>query len=56
MNVSWTNGDGAKRVVIINTSNSFTNPTDGSDPSANTVYGSGEQVVYNGSSNTVTVT
>jgi len=57
MNVNWTNGDGAKRVVIINTSNSFTDPTDGSDPSANSVYGgSGEQVVYNGSANTFTVT
>lgn len=57
MTVSWTNGNGSKRVVIINTSNSFTNPTNGADPSANTVYsGSGEQVVYNNSSNTVTVT
>lgn len=57
MKVDWTNGDGAKRVVIMNTSNSFTNPADGTDPTANTVYsGSGEQVVYNNNSNTVTVT
>ncbi|MCK9203269.1 MAG: T9SS type A sorting domain-containing protein [Bacteroidales bacterium] len=53
---SWTNGDGSKRIVIMNTSNSFTDPTDGTDPSANPVYGgSGEQVVYNNSSNTVTI-
>jgi hypothetical protein len=57
MNTSWTNGDGAKRIVIMNTSNSFTNPTDGTDPTSNTTYsGSGEQVVYNGSSNSVAVT
>jgi len=57
MDASWTVGDGAKRIVIINTSNSFTNPTDGTDPTPNTVYaGSGEQVVYNNNSNTVTVT
>ncbi len=57
MTTSWTNGDGAKRVVIMNTTNSFTNPVDGTDPSANPVYGgSGEQVVYNNSGNTVSVT
>lgn len=54
---SWTNGDGAKRVVKMNTSNSFTDPTDGTDPTANTVYGgSGEQVVYNGTGTSVAVT
>ncbi|MDY0151749.1 MAG: FlgD immunoglobulin-like domain containing protein [Candidatus Cloacimonas sp.] len=57
MTVNWTNGNGAKRIVIMNTSNSFTNPTDATDPTANTVYGgSGQQVVYNNSSNTVPVT
>lgn len=57
MTASWTNGDGAKRVVIMNTSNSFTDPTDGTDPTANTTYsGSGEQVVYNGSGNSVAIT
>ncbi len=56
MTVSWTNGDGTNRVVKINTSNSFTAPIDGTDPVANSTYGgSGEQVVYNGSSNSVTV-
>jgi hypothetical protein len=57
MTATWTNGDGAKRVVIMNTTNSFTNPTDGTDPVANTVYGgSGQQVVYNNNGNSVSVT
>lgn len=51
--VSWTNGTGAKRVVKINTENSFTPPADGTDPPANTVYGGGEQVIYNGTGNTI---
>jgi len=57
MTATWTNGDGAKRIVIMNTTNTFTNPTDGTDPVANTVYGgSGQQVVYNNNSNTVSIT
>lgn len=49
MNLSWTNGSGDGRVVIMNTTNSFTAPTSGSNPTANTVYsGAGEQVVFNG--------
>lgn len=56
MDVNWSSGNGEKRIVIINTSNSFTNPTDGTDPSDNAVYGgSGEQVVYNNSGSSVTV-
>ena len=48
MAVSWTPGNGEKRVVKVNTSNSFTDPADGTDPPANAVYaGNGEQVVYN---------
>ena len=54
MNVSWTSGNGGNRVVKINTTNTFTAPADGSNPTANTVYGgSGEQVIYNGSGSTV---
>jgi hypothetical protein len=54
MDVAWTNGNGAKRVVKINTVNSFTAPANGTDPTANPVYGgSGQQVVYNGSDNTI---
>jgi len=57
MTANWTNGDGAKRIVILNTSNSFTSPVDGTDPVANAVYGgSGEQVIFNNSGNSVTVT
>ena len=57
MTANWTNGNGAKRVVIMNTTNSFTNPVDGTDPSANTTYsGVGEQVVYNNSASSVSVT
>lgn len=57
MTAGWTNGNGAKRVVIMNTSESFTTPTDGIDPIANAAYsGSGEQVVYNGSENSISVT
>lgn len=49
LSLNWTNGNGAGRVIIMNTSNSFTAPTNGSDPGANTTYsGSGEQVVFNG--------
>lgn len=49
MDVNWTNGDGEGRVVIMNTSDSFTTPTDGDNPTANTVYsGSGQQVIFNG--------
>ncbi len=56
MDVSWTSGNGTKRIVIINKTNNFTNPTDGTDPTANAVYGgSGEQVVYNNNGNSFTV-
>lgn len=47
--LEWTPGNGARRVVKINNTNSFSAPADGSNPSANTVYsGSGEQVIFNG--------
>ncbi|NLK49726.1 MAG: ribonuclease, partial [Candidatus Cloacimonetes bacterium] len=50
MSLEWTPGNGARRIVKINTVNSFTTPADGSDPSANPVYGgSGEQVIFKGS-------
>lgn len=53
--ISWTSGNGANRIALINTSNSFS-AYDGLDPLADANYsGSGEQVVYNGSGNTVTV-
>ncbi len=41
-------------LVLMNTTNNFTNPSNGVLPSANTVYaGSGEQVVYVGTSSTI---
>ena len=52
LDLNWTNGNGDGRIVIMNTANSFTTPTNGSNPTANTVYaGTGEQVVYNGTGN-----
>ena len=55
--VNWSNGNGTRRVVKINTINQFTPPANGTDPTANSVYsGSGEQVIYNGNGNSVTVT
>ncbi len=55
--VKWDAGNGSKRVIKINTSNSFTAPSNGSDPTASTSYnGNGEKVIYNGSGNSVTVT
>ncbi len=57
MTASYIPGDGTKRIVKVNTTNSFTNPADGTDPVANSVYaGSGEQVIYNNTGNSVSVT
>ncbi len=57
MDVNWTNGNGAGRVVYMNTSNTFTAPTDGSNPTANLVYGGGQQCIFNGTgSGPITVT
>jgi hypothetical protein len=56
MIVNWTNGNGSKRIVKMNTSNSFINPVNGIDPIASSIYSSGEQVVFNGSGNNVTIT
>ncbi len=57
LNISFTNGNGSGRIVCINTTNSFTDPVNGTDPPANSFYSlSGQQVVYNGSSSSVNVT
>ncbi|HMG17031.1 MAG TPA: fibronectin type III domain-containing protein, partial [Saprospiraceae bacterium] len=57
MTVNWTNGNGGSRIVKINKSNSFTNPVNGVSPTANSAYsGSGEQVIYNNSGSSITVT
>ncbi|MBK8515990.1 MAG: hypothetical protein IPL55_06785 [Saprospiraceae bacterium] len=55
--VSWTIGNGKRSLVKINTSNTFTPPANGTDPVADNNYlGTGEQVVYNGTGNSVTIT
>ena len=57
LTASWTNGNGGKRIVIMNSTNTFTDPTNGVEPTANALYnGSGQQVVYNGTGNTVNIT
>lgn len=58
----WTNGNGANRIVVMSTSAISGTPTDEVAYTANSVFGSGstiaagEFVVYNGSSNSTTVT
>ena len=48
MDVNWTNGNGAGRVVVMNTVDTFVAPVDGDNPTVNTTYsGSGQQVIYN---------
>ncbi|TDP58401.1 MopE-related protein, partial [Flavobacterium dankookense] len=56
--LSWTNGSGNNRSVFVNAANTFVDPIDGTVPgTASTVYGgSGQQLVYNGTASTVTVT
>lgn len=56
IDLNWINGNGDKRIVMVNTANSFTPPADGDDPAANPIYGSrGQQVIYNGTGTSVTV-
>jgi len=55
-NISWVNGNGEGRVVYINNTNSFTNPTNGVYPSPNNVYsGSGQQAIYVGPGSNIEV-
>lgn len=63
MTLSWTNGNGANRIVVAKAGSAPTGtPSDGSSYTANAAYGTSGTalgdgyVVYNGSSNTVTVT
>jgi len=56
INVNWTNGNATNRIVKISDMASFSVPVDGTDPVANTVFGGGEQVIYNGPGAFVTVT
>lgn len=62
--ITWTNGDGANRAVFVLQGNSGTAaPVDHTTYSANTTFGSGDQIgasgwycVYNGAGASVTVT
>lgn len=57
ISLEWINGNGDNRIVIMNTSNSFTLPINGLDYDADPDYDPpGEQVVFNGNDNFVTVT
>lgn len=61
--LSWTNGDGQKRIVLMRANGPVNaNPVDGTSYSANTFFGTGSQVgsgnyvVFNGTGNSLTVT
>lgn len=54
--INWAKGDGSNSLVLINTTNSFTPPVDGSTYTALTTYGSGQQTVYTGVGTSVNVT
>ena len=54
--LTWTIGNGNKRIAILSTNNNIIAPEDGTDPEPNSVFGNrGQQVVYNGTGNSVTV-
>ena len=53
--VSCTPGNGDHRIIVMNTSNSFTLPTDDYYPTANSTYAGGQQVIYNGTGSYITV-
>ena len=62
MTISWTNGDGANRIVVMSQGNPVADsPLDGTTYTANSVFGSGSEmgpdefVVYNNSGSFVTV-
>lgn len=63
MTITWTNGDGANRIVLVREEGSVnTSPTDNTSYTANTTFGSGDEigtgnfVVYNGTGNSVNIT
>lgn len=64
MTISWTNGNGTKRLVLMKANSGVVEPfpSNGQPYTANTVFGSGSQVgsgnyvVFNGTGNSVTVT
>lgn len=57
LDVSWVNGDGDFRMVVLSNTIFFTDPVDGIEYNANSNFiDDGQQVVYNGTENNVTVT
>ncbi len=55
--ITWTNGSGGRRYVVLNTANIFTDPAGTGDVTvAETLYTSGEQIVYDGTGTSVSVT
>ncbi|MBV6484111.1 MAG: hypothetical protein KFKLKKLM_00595 [Flavobacteriales bacterium] len=61
IDLNWTSGNGSKRIIVASTSPIVGTPTDQTNYSANTNFGSGstisanEFVIYNGSGNSTTV-
>ena len=59
MTINWLNGGGNRRMVLLSDTDNFTNPVDGNGAAltANSVYsGSGQQIIFDGTGNNVTVT
>ncbi|MDR6966982.1 hypothetical protein J2X31_000982 [Flavobacterium arsenatis] len=54
--LSWANGNGTRRYVVINTVNEFTAPSTADVTGVSTAYTSGEKIVYDGTGSNVTVT
>jgi hypothetical protein len=58
MTLNFTPGNGTRRFVVINTTNSFTTPVNGQAPAivASNIYlGAGEQIVYDATGSSVTI-
>jgi trimeric autotransporter adhesin len=57
LTLDWESGGGDNRVVYVNSTNSFTAPTDGAAlPAVNTTWAnSGQQLIYNGTGNSASV-
>lgn len=57
VSISWVNGSGNGRIVLVSTSSTFTTPAPGFNPTPSTIYTSGEQCVFNATTgNNVVVT
>ncbi len=57
LTTNWTAGNGTGRVVYMNSSNTFTDPTNGVSPTATTAWANaGQQCIFNGSGTTVDMT